>query len=144
MQNIEGDSEPDDTKQVEPLDIDTDKTMNQLNEPFLNGFTIKEGSLIDENGNVVIENIDDVIYTMSNYIVIHNDQGYLSYDTKTKTSVNLEYNDVVLVQRKEEATTYYLGLNQDGTWYLSDLQGNVLEQLAEDPSLSNDLEVIEY
>lgn len=48
MQNIEGDSEPDDTKQVEPLDIDTDKTMNQLNAPFLNGFTIKDGSLIDE------------------------------------------------------------------------------------------------
>lgn len=144
MQNIGGDSEPDDTKQVEPLDIDTDKTMNQLNEPFLNGFTIKDGSLIDENDHVVIENIDDVIYTMSNYIVIHNDQGYLSYDTKTKTSVNLEYNDVVLVQRKEETTTYYLGLNQDGTWYLSDLQGNVLEQLAEDPSLSNDIEVIEY
>ena len=60
----------------------------------------KDGSLIDENDNVVIENIDDVIYTMSNYIVIHNDQGYLSYDTKTKTSVNLEYNDVVLVAKK--------------------------------------------
>lgn len=65
------------------------------------------------------------------------------YDTETKTGVNLEYDDVVLVQRKEK-TTYYLGLNQDGTWYLSDLQGNVLEQLEEAPSLSNDLEVVEY
>lgn len=141
MQNIEDDNEPDDTKQVEMLDVDADKTMYQLNEPFLNGFTIEDGSLIDENGNVVFENIDDVIYTMSNYIVIHNDQGYVSYDTKTKTSVNLECDDVVLVQREQD-TTYYLGLDQGETWYLSDLQGNVLEQLVEDPSLSNEFEVV--
>ena len=143
MQNIEDDNEPDDTKQVETLDVDADKTIYQLNEPFLNGFTIEDGSLIDENSNVVFENIDDVIYTMSNYIVIHNDQGYVSYDTKTKTSVNLECDDVVLVQREQD-TTYYLGLDQGKTWYLSDLQGNVLEQLVEDPSLSNELEVVEY
>ena len=141
MQNIEDDNEPDDTKQVETLDVDADKTIYQLNEPFLNGFTIEDGSLIDENSNVVFENIDDVIYTMSNYIVIHNDQGYVSYDTKTKTSVNLECDDVVLVQREQD-TTYYLGLDQGETWYLSDLQGNVLEQLVEDPSLSNEFEVV--
>lgn len=143
MQNIKDDSEIDDKKQIELLDVNTDKTINSLNKPFLNGFTIVDGSLIDEDDNVFIENIDDVIYTMSNYIIVHNDQGYISYDTETKTGVNLEYDDVVLVQRKEE-TTYYLGLNQDGTWYLSDIQGNILEQLEEAPSLSNDLEVVEY
>lgn len=123
MPEIEQEFDEEALEKIEDISAD-------LNKPYLNGYTFSKDTdtyvLLDSDKNKIIESIDRIQYTVSSVLILHNNEGFISYDTSTAIKSKLDYEDVNVVVDKEN-TDYYLAVLRRGVWYLSDLKGNLIQ-----------------
>lgn len=123
-----------------------DSQNNQLVDSNLNGYQIKDeevfSTLVDPNGKDIIKDIDTVQYTLTSYVILHNDDGFISFNTKNKKQYTLDFESVFVFDQKNN-NKQYLACLQNETWYLCELNGEVKQTIQGNIKGANCIEFID-